>query len=243
MLGRREDAAVIAAIMLLWVSAAADRKAVPELDRVTYAVEGVESSHGSNPLMWRRDLAGPQGPMQVSEKAAIDVGGGNRFDVAQNHAIGRAYLALLYRRYGNWPEAISAYNWGLGHLDSWIRAGRSPEKLIKGVSAYLGRVLRDSGICEPGPEAACATPATKPPRGSRALYRTLAKAEVLAAQFGADQLRLDGSRGQVRSAPDFQAGVSDRRDLLSQHRGLAESLAAARRRAPNPEKPLLPDLP
>jgi len=51
-----------------------------EFDRVAYAVEGAESSHGSNPAMWRTDPAGPQGPMQVSEKAAIDIGGGNRFD-------------------------------------------------------------------------------------------------------------------------------------------------------------------
>ena len=58
--------------------------------------------------------------MQVSEKAAIDVGGGNRFDVEENREIGRAYLALLFRRYRNWPDAISAYNWGLGHLDHWI---------------------------------------------------------------------------------------------------------------------------
>jgi membrane-bound lytic murein transglycosylase MltF len=51
--------------------------------------------------MWRPNLAGPQGPMQVSEKAARDVGGGDRFDIAQNRTIGRAYLALLYRRYVN----------------------------------------------------------------------------------------------------------------------------------------------
>src|ERR1043166_3912544 len=81
-----------------------------ELDRIAYAVDGAESSHGTNPAMWRPNPAGPQGPMQVSEKAARDVGGGDRFDVAQNRIIGRAYLALLYRRYGNWLDAVSAYN-------------------------------------------------------------------------------------------------------------------------------------
>ena len=78
-------------------------ESVSALDRVTYAVDGAESSHGKDRAMWRPDAAGPQGPMQVSEKAAIDVGGGDRFDVTQNRAIGRAYLALLHRRYGNWP--------------------------------------------------------------------------------------------------------------------------------------------
>jgi soluble lytic murein transglycosylase-like protein len=61
--------------------------------------------------MWRPNLTGPQGPMQVSEKAARDVGGGDRSDIAQNRTIGRAYLALLYPRYLKWPDAVSAYNW------------------------------------------------------------------------------------------------------------------------------------
>ena len=69
-----------------------------ELDRIAYAVDGAESSHGANPAMWRPNSAGPQGPMQVSDKAARDVGGGDRYDVAHNRALGRAYLALLYRR-------------------------------------------------------------------------------------------------------------------------------------------------
>jgi hypothetical protein len=102
-----------------------------DLDHIAYAVAGAESSHGTNPAMWRPNLAGPQGPMQVSEKAARDVGGGDRFDIAQNRAIGRAYLALLYRRYANWPDAVSAYNWGIGKFDrrgdphkNWCRRSR-----------------------------------------------------------------------------------------------------------------------
>jgi hypothetical protein len=118
-----------------------------QLDRIAYAVDGAESSHGKNPAMWRLDPAGPQGPMQVSAKAATDVGGGDRFDTAQNRAIGRAYLAQLYRRYDDWPDAIAAYNWGLGNVDAWIRAGRPADKLLSGVVNYLHRVLRDSGLC------------------------------------------------------------------------------------------------
>src|SRR5258708_830865 len=82
-----------------------------ELDRIVYAVDGAESNHARDASMWRARLDGPQGPMQVSERAAVDVGGGDRFDIAQNRAIGRAYLGLLYRRYGNWTDAVSAYNW------------------------------------------------------------------------------------------------------------------------------------
>jgi hypothetical protein len=86
--------------------------------------------------------------MQVTEAAAADVGGGDRFDAMQNRAIGRAYLAQLYWRYKNWPDAIAAYNWGMGNVDAWVKAGRPVDKFLIGVAAYLRRVLHDSGMCE-----------------------------------------------------------------------------------------------
>ena len=98
--------------------------------------------------MWGPEPSGPQGPMQVTEAAAADVGGGDRFDLIQNRAIGRDYLALLFRRYKNWPDAIAAYNWGMGNVDAWVKAGRPPDKFLTGVAAYLRRVLHDSGMCD-----------------------------------------------------------------------------------------------
>jgi len=127
--------------------AVAGRAGTSELDLISNAVDGAESSHGKDPKMWRANPAAPQGPMQVSEKAARDVGGGDRFNIAQNRAIGRAYLVLLHRHYGNWPDAVSAYNWGRGNLDSWIKAGRPAQKLLPTVAAYLAKVLRASGMC------------------------------------------------------------------------------------------------
>jgi Transglycosylase SLT domain len=117
------------------------------LDRVALAVDGAESSHGADEAMWRADPAGPQGPMQVSEAAAIDVGGGDRFDTVQNRAIGRAYLALLHHRYGDWPDAIAAYNWGIGNLDAWVKAGRPADESASSVASYLERVVQESGVC------------------------------------------------------------------------------------------------
>lgn len=122
--------------------------AAAPLDRVATAVDGAESSHGQDIGMWRLDPSGPQGPMQVSEAAATDVGGGDRFDLTQNRAIGRAYLEQLYGRYRNWPDAIAAYNWGLGKMDAWVKAGRPPDNFLIGVAAYLRRVLHESGLCE-----------------------------------------------------------------------------------------------
>jgi transglycosylase-like protein with SLT domain len=123
-----------------------------DLDRVAFAVDGAESSHGTNPGMWRPALAGPQGPMQVSAAAAFDLGGGDRFDLGENRSLGRAYLARLYRRYGDWPDAIAAYNWGPGNLDAWILGGRPSDGLPLEVERYRDRVLHDLGSA-PAPPA------------------------------------------------------------------------------------------
>ncbi|HEY2539987.1 MAG TPA: transglycosylase SLT domain-containing protein [Stellaceae bacterium] len=135
---------------------------VNPLDRVAFAVDGAESSHGADEAMWRLDLTGPEGPMQVSAAAASDVGGGDRFDLDNNREIGRAYLAQLYRRYGNWPDAVAAYNWGIGNLNAWVKAGRPVAGLIPGVAAYLARVMRDSGLCQTAAMAATAEVRRKP---------------------------------------------------------------------------------
>jgi hypothetical protein len=115
-----------------------------ELDRIAFAVDGVESRHGRDPLMWRPEPDGPQGPMQVSLKAALDVGGGDRFDLGQNRLLGRAYLAQMFQRYGNWPDALAAYNWGPGNVDSWIADGRRAERVPSETFRYVRRVLRDA---------------------------------------------------------------------------------------------------
>jgi Transglycosylase SLT domain len=122
-----------------------------DLDRIAFAVDGAESSHGTDPGMWRPEFSGPQGPMQVSAAAVIDLGGGDRFDLAQNRLLGRGYLARLYRRYGDWPDAIAAYNWGPGNLDAWIERGRPATGFPLEVERYRDRVLRDGSIGQ-GPD-------------------------------------------------------------------------------------------
>jgi Transglycosylase SLT domain len=111
------------------------------LDGIAFAVDGAESTHGADPNMWRAAPDGPQGPMQVSAAAAADVGGGDRFDIAENRMLGRAYLAHLYRRYANWADAVAAYNWGPGNMDAWIGAGRPVDRFPIAVSLYRVRVL------------------------------------------------------------------------------------------------------
>jgi len=124
-------------------------RGVAALDRIAFAVDGIESGHGTDSKMWGPNPDGPQGPMQVSAAAAEDIGGGDRFDERQNRALGRAYLALMYRRYGSWPDAIAAYNWGPGNMDSWISGGRTFDKLPSAVERYRTQVLLGSFLASP----------------------------------------------------------------------------------------------
>jgi len=116
------------------------------LDRMSFAVEGAESGHGDDPGMWHFAPEGPQGPMQVSAAAASDAGGGDRFNETQNRALGRAYLARMFRHYGSWPDAVAAYNWGPARIDRWISGGRSFDKLPLAVVRYQTRVLAEVGL-------------------------------------------------------------------------------------------------
>jgi hypothetical protein len=143
---------ILGAVAVLWLIGAPSAGAgslvfgaTGALDQIAFAVDGAESSHGADAHMWRGEPGGPQGPMQVSAAAAIDVGGGDRFDIAENRMLGRAYLAQLYRRYANWPDAIAAYNWGPGNMDAWIGAGRPIDRFPIAVSLYRIRVLLGSG--------------------------------------------------------------------------------------------------
>ena len=122
---------------------------IDDHDRVAFAVDGAESSHGADLRMWRPEPSGPQGPMQVTAAAATDVGGGDRFDLAQNRTLGRAYLARMYRRYGNWPDALAAYNWGPGNVDAWIGGGRPAHKFPLEVERYRDRVMREAALGNP----------------------------------------------------------------------------------------------
>ena len=184
-----------------------DLQATTPLDRVTTAVDGAESSHGTDLNMWRQDASGPQGPMQVSKAAALDVGGGDRFDLAQNRAIGRAYLAQLYGHYRNWPDAIAAYDWGLGRVDAWVRAGRPQDQFLPSVAVYLRRVLRDSGLCE-GSEASRIRLVSRKPESGSSLTATLARSDGTQFVEESPLLRPNGLISVACSAPDHWVAAS-----------------------------------
>jgi hypothetical protein len=203
-----------------------------DLDRVAFAVDGAESSHAADLRMWRPEPGGPQGPMQVSAAAAFDVGGGDRFDLAENRALGRAYLARMYRRYGNWPDAIAAYNWGPGNLDAWIGGGRAADKLPLAVEHYRNHVLREAVLADAGITAASRWAfGAAPPPGSA--DRAPVRASVAAA-FVADALQRGAAAGNA-ALHEFAAALQSRAaDWKSAYTGLANRIVslAQRRSAP-----------
>jgi hypothetical protein len=198
-----------------------------DLDRVAFAVDGAESSHGADLRMWRPEPGGPQGPMQVSAAAAFDVGGGDRFDLGENRALGRAYLARMYRRYGNWPDAIAAYNWGPGNVDAWIGGGRAADKLPLAVERYRSRVLREAVLAQSGVTMASyrglgAAPPTGPP--DRPPVPT-----SVAADFVADALQRGAAAGNA-ALREFAAALHSRAaGWKSAYAGLAGRLVSLAR--------------
>jgi hypothetical protein len=206
-----------------------------DLDRVAFAVDGAESSHGADLRMWRPEPGGPQGPMQVSAAAAFDVGGGDRFDLTQNRALGRAYLAQMYRRYGNWQDAIAAYNWGPGNLDAWIGGGRAADKLPLAVEHYRNHVLREAVVADAGIMVASRWAfGAAPPPGSA--DRAPVQASVAAALV-ADALQRGAAAGNA-AFREFAAALHSRAaDWKSAYAGLASRivLLARKRSAPAPD--------
>jgi hypothetical protein len=205
-----------------------------DLDRVAFAVDGAESSHGADLRMWRPEPGGPQGPMQVSAAAAFDVGGGDRFDLAQNRALGRAYLAQMYRRYGNWQDAIAAYNWGPGNLDAWIGGGRADDKLPLAVERYRNRVLREAALIEPGITAGSrwALGAASAPESAD---RPPVPASVAAA-FVADALQRGAAAGNA-AFREFAAALHSRAaDWKSAYADLAGRIVSLAKK-PSPTAP------
>ena len=199
-----------------------------DLDRVAFAVDGAESSHAADLRMWRPEPGGPQGPMQVSAAAAFDVGGGDRFDLAENRALGRAYLARMYRRYGNWPDAIAAYNWGPGNLDAWIGGGRAADKLPLAVEHYRNHVLREAVLADAGITAASRWAfGAAPPPGSA--DRAPVQASVAAALV-ADALQRGAAAGNA-ALHEFAAALQSRAaDWKSAYTGLANRIVSLAQR-------------
>jgi hypothetical protein len=87
------------------------------------------------------------GLMGLSDDAGKEVGE-NPQDPEQNWEGGLKYLDKQYEKYGNWPDAVAAYNWGPAKLDKWKADGSDPAKMPDSVQKYVGKVLYRSGMVD-----------------------------------------------------------------------------------------------
>lgn len=93
---------------------------------------------------------GAFGTMQLMPGTARDPGFGvqpmqDNSD-AENRRVGQDYLSAMLKRYGgDQVSALVAYNWGPGHADKWIAAGKNPNALPAETKGYVQKVLAGAG--------------------------------------------------------------------------------------------------
>jgi murein DD-endopeptidase MepM/ murein hydrolase activator NlpD/DNA-binding PadR family transcriptional regulator len=104
--------------------------------------------------------AGAMGLMQLMPGTARGLGVNNAFDPEQNVAGGTQYLADLIKKYnGNIEHALTAYNWGSGNMDSYLKSGRGvngqarPKESLEyaqRVMAHYEKMMREQGSANGG---------------------------------------------------------------------------------------------
>ncbi|MEW6760951.1 MAG: lytic transglycosylase domain-containing protein [Pseudomonadota bacterium] len=92
-----------------------------------------------------KSRVGALGIAQFMPETAREVLGSEDLALVPSEAIAGAarYLARLYRGTGNWPDALAAYNWGIGNVQ---RRGLqyAPRETVD----YVNTIVRRSGYTQ-----------------------------------------------------------------------------------------------
>lgn len=99
------------------LSEAADRHGIPReiLMAIAYKESNWRHYDRDGSVLRGRWSPTDQGIMQISERAHPDAFPRARTDIRYNIEYGARYLKYQYDRYGNWEEAVAAYNRGSVH--------------------------------------------------------------------------------------------------------------------------------
>lgn len=96
------------------VASAAAQYGVPSQLAVEVAIQ--ESGLNANAV----SSAGAIGVMQLMPATAASLGVTNPYDPTQNIPAGVKYLASMYSEFGAWDQALGAYNWGPGNVQTAV---------------------------------------------------------------------------------------------------------------------------
>jgi soluble lytic murein transglycosylase-like protein len=113
-----------------------------DLDSIAASVAQVESGgrqFDSNGRIMTSKV-GALGIMQLMSSTAAGLGV-DPYDPAQNKEGGTRYLGQLFSEFGNWVDALAAYNWGPGNVRKAQAQGQSYPAKVQG---YVQKVL--SGV-------------------------------------------------------------------------------------------------
>lgn len=86
---------------------------------------------------------GAQGLLQLMPATGRSLGVSNPFDPQQNADAGAKYLAGLYQQYGDWGQALIAYNEGPGNL---AKSG-----VFRSSQSYADTILANAGPLDSSP--------------------------------------------------------------------------------------------
>lgn len=115
------------------LQAAARQSGVPF--NVLAAVAHAESRYNPTAV----SPAGAQGLMQLMPATAARLGVTNPFDPMQSALGGATFLHRMFTKYGDWAQALAAYNWGPGNVDKHRAQAEWPAATRTYVANVLAR--------------------------------------------------------------------------------------------------------
>ncbi|WP_052209181.1 lytic transglycosylase domain-containing protein [Acinetobacter sp. A47] len=139
------------------IAEAADKHGVP-----TNLLAGlVMQESAGNPNA--RSKAGAQGLTQLMPGTAGDLGVTNPWDPQQNINGGARYLGQMIKKYGNLEQALMAYNWGPGNMDSYLKTGKGAkgQAMPKETREYASSLLKKAAGFNQGNPGALKTKADR----------------------------------------------------------------------------------
>lgn len=87
----------------------------------------------------KKSRAGAQGIAQFMPATAADEGI-DPLNPDEAIPAGAAYLARMYKSTGSWTGALTAYNWGIGNYNKWLKGERKAQP--KEAREYAGKVQK-----------------------------------------------------------------------------------------------------